>query len=111
MDELDEMAFDGLNNYFNVLSKLGHKSGVNKLLLLIFLSWFMRKFIKYINEDDYNIIIRVLYCISGDCLIHMPNYETFKDDIIHKNKTSSTYRLMENFKFKNSEGSLFRILN
>lgn len=110
MQTIDNMAYDAIESYYNVITKLGHKSGINRVLILVFLSWFMEVFAKYINESDYNTIVRVLYCISGDCLIHLPNFETFKDDIVHKNVTSSTLRIMEQFKFKDSGAALFRIL-
>lgn len=84
MEDFNLITIDTLNKYFDILSKAGYVKNkeVNKVIILIFLSRLLNDFYEYITEEDYNDIIKSVYCLS-DCLIRLPKYNVFKDSLIH----------------------------
>ena len=75
---MDEMIYNGLSSYFNVLEKTGYMSYVQmqRLLVLIFYNDFVyNDFRGNITKEDYRLIERALDCLYGSsCLIPYPNY-------------------------------------
>ena len=84
MEDFNLITVDTLNKYFDILSKAGYVNSkeVNKVIILTFLSRLLNDFSEYITEEDYNDIIKSVYCLS-DCLIRLPKYNVFKDSLIH----------------------------
>lgn len=78
MDRLDNLAYTGISNYFEIISKVGYKSDkeVNKLLIFLLLEDLIRGSLSiYICEEDYKSIINALYCLFGStCLIPYPEF-------------------------------------
>ena len=110
MEDFNLITVDTLNKYFNILSKKGYVKNkeVNKVIILTFLSRLLNDFSEYITEDDYNDIIKSIYCLS-DCLIRLPKYNVFKDSLIHNKYNDGLMlritedelnRFMENNMFK-----------
>ena len=110
MEDFNLITIDTLNKYFNLLSKTGYVKSkeVNKVIILTFLSRLLNDFYEYITEEDYNDIIKSIYCLS-DCLIRLPKYNVFKDSLIHHKYNDGLMlritednlnRLMENNMFK-----------
>lgn len=78
MEDLNNIALGALDRYFAVLEKVGYisNSETNKLLLLQFLQEFLQEYSYYITEEDYNIIDKLLQCLSsGSCLIPYRDYK------------------------------------
>ena len=79
IDNLDELSYDSLNNYFKTIVAVGYKSHneVDKLILLLFIKEFTNSpFSLYIDEEDYNTINNVLNCLYGTtCLIPYPKFK------------------------------------
>ena len=78
MDELYNITFQALNRYFTVLEKTGYikDKDTNKVLLLTFLSEFLQDYKDYITEEDYNLISRIIQCMSGSsCLVPYIRYQ------------------------------------
>ena len=72
MDNLNNIAFEAVNNYFTALSKLGYLSNakVNQLWLLLFLQEFLENYEWIITEADYNTIDKIITCLQGSsCLV------------------------------------------
>ena len=110
MEDFNLITVDTLNKYFDILSKAGYVKSkeVNKVIILTFLSRLLNDFSEYITEEDYNDIIKSVYCLS-DCLIRLPKYNIFKDSIIHNKYNDGLMlritednlnRFMENNMFK-----------
>ena len=110
MEDFNLITIDILNKYFDILSKAGYVKSkeVNKVIILTFLSRLLNDFSEYITEEDYNNIIKSVYCLS-DCLIRLPKYNVFKDSIIHhkyndglmlRMTEDNLNRFMENNMFK-----------
>ena len=110
MEDFNLITVDTLNKYFDILSKTGYVKSkeVNKVIILTFLSRLLNDFYEYITEEDYNDIIKSVYCLS-DCLIRLPRYKIFKDSLIHHKYNDGLMlritedelnRFMENNKFK-----------
>ena len=110
MEDFNLITVDTLNKYFDILSKAGYVKNkeVNKVIILTFLSRLFNDFSEYITEEDYNDIIKSVYCLS-DCLIRLPKYNIFKDSLIHHKYNDGLIlriteneltRFMENNKFK-----------
>ena len=110
MEDFNLITVDTLNKYFDILSKAGYikNKEVNKILILTFLSRLLNDFSEYITEEDYNNIIKSVYCLS-DCVIRLPKYNVFKDSLIYYKYNDGLMlritedelnRFMENNKFK-----------
>ena len=110
MEDFNLITVDTLNKYFDILSKAGYVKNkeVNKIIILTFLSRLLNDFSEYITEEDYNDIIKSIYCLS-DCLIRLPKYNIFKDSLIHNKYNDGLMlritednlnRFMENNMFK-----------
>ena len=110
MEDFNLITVDTLNKYFDILSKVGYVKSkeVNKVIILTFLSRLLNDFSEYITEEDYNDIIKSVYCLS-DCLIRLPKYNIFKDSLIHNKYNDGLMlriteynlnRFMENNMFK-----------
>ena len=75
---MDEVVYQALSKYYNVLEKTGYMSDANarKLLLLSFYRDFVYSDYRGIlSKDDYLLIERALDCLYGStCLIPYPDY-------------------------------------
>ena len=75
---MDEIIYNALNSYYNVLEKTGYMaySHMEKLLLLIFYRDFVyNDYRARLSKDDYHLIERALDCLYGStCLIPYPDY-------------------------------------
>ena len=78
MDVMDEILYNSLSSYYNVLEKTGYMSYANmqKLLVLIFYRDFVYSDYRgKITKEDYHLIERALDCLWGStCLIPYPDY-------------------------------------
>ena len=84
MGDLDELTFEALERYFNVLEKTGYvnEKDVNKLLLLMFIQEVLNEYAYYITEEDYNLINKILVCLFGSsCLIPFMQYQKMAQPI------------------------------
>lgn len=112
MEDFNLITIDTLNKYFDILSKAGYVKSkeVNKVIILTFLSRLLNDFYEYITEEDYNDIIKSIYCLS-DCLIRLPKYNVFKDSIIHhKYNDSLMLRITEDNLNRFMENNMFKRL-
>lgn len=112
MEDFNLITIDTLNKYFNLLSKTGYVKSkeVNKVIILTFLSRLLNDFSEYITEEDYNDIIKSVYCLS-DCLIRLPKYNVFKDSIIHhKYNDGLMLRITEDNLNRFMENNMFKRL-
>ena len=75
---MDEMIYNSLSNYYNVLEKFGYVSysHMQKLLILTFYRDFcFHDYRGLLSKDDYHLIERALDCLYGStCLIPYPDY-------------------------------------
>ena len=75
---MDEIIYNALGSYYNVLEKKGYMSYANmqKLLLLIFYRDFVfHDYRGILSREDYLLIERALDCLWGStCLIPYPDY-------------------------------------
>ena len=112
MEDFNLITIDTLNKYFNILSKAGYikNKEVNKVIILTFLSRLLNDFSEYITEEDYNDIIKSVYCLS-DCLIRLPKYNVFKDSLIHhKYNDGLILRITEDNLNRFMENNMFKRL-
>ena len=112
MEDFNLITVDTLNKYFDILSKAGYVKNkeVNKVIILIFLSRLLNDFSEYITEEDYNNIIKSIYCLS-DCLIRLPKYNVFKDSLIHhKYNDGLILRITEDELNRFMENNMFKRL-
>ena len=112
MEDFNLITVDTLNKYFDILSKAGYVNSkeVNKVIILTFLSRLLNDFSEYITEDDYNDIIKSVYCLS-DCLIRLPKYKVFKDSLIHhKYNDGLMLRITEDNLNRFMENNMFKRL-
>lgn len=112
MEDFNLITVDTLNKYFDILSKAGYVKNkeVNKVIILIFLSRLLNDFYEYITEEDYNDIIKSIYCLS-DCLIRLPKYNVFKDSLIHhKYNDGLILRITEDELNRFMENNMFKRL-
>ena len=112
MEDFNLITIDTLNKYFNILSKKGYVKNkeVNKVIILTFLSRLLNDFSEYITEEDYNDIIKSVYCLS-DCLIRLPKYNVFKDSLIHhKYNDGLILRITEDNLNRFMENNMFKRL-
>lgn len=115
MEELDNLTYEAFTRYFSVLEKTGYikDSEVNKLLLLSFIQKFLKEYQYYITEEDYNIISRVISCLSGSsCLIPFKQYKQLSIPIDEVISTSINVRLSTEEDVRNiQEGNGVRLVN
>jgi hypothetical protein len=75
---MDEIIYNALSSYYNVLEKTGYISGSysKKLLLLTFYKDFVfHDYRGLLSREDYLLIERALNCLWGSsCLIPYPDY-------------------------------------
>ena len=112
MEDFNLITIDTLNKYFDILSKAGYVKNkeVNKVIILTFLSRLLNDFSEYITEEDYNDIIKSVYCLS-DCLIRLPKYNVFKDSLNHhKYNDGLILRLTEDNLNRFMENNMFKRL-
>ena len=112
MEDFNLITVDTLNKYFDILSKAGYVKNkeVNKVIILTFLSRLLNDFSEYITEEDYNNIIKSVYCLSN-CLIRLPKYNVFKDSLIHhKYNDGLIVRLTEDNLNRFMENNMFKRL-
>lgn len=112
MEDFNLITIDTLNKYFDILSKAGYVKNkeVNKVIILTFLSRLLNDFSEYITEEDYNNIIKSIYCLS-DCLIRLPKYNVFKDSLIHhKYNDGLILRITEDNLNRFMENNMFKRL-
>ena len=112
MEDFNLITIDTLNKYFNILSKAGYikSKEVNKVIILTFLSRLLNDFSEYITEEDYNDIIKSIYCLSN-CLIRLPKYNVFKDSLIHhKYNDGLILRITEDNLNRFMENNMFKRL-
>ena len=112
MEDFNLITIDTLNKYFDILSKAGYVKNkeVNKVIILTFLSRLLNDFYEYITEEDYNDIIKSIYCLS-DCLIRLPKYNVFKDSLIHhKYNDGLMLRITEEELNRFMENNMFKML-
>lgn len=112
MEDFNLITIDTLNKYFDILSKTGYVKNkeINKVIILIFLSRLLNDFSEYITEEDYNDIIKSVYCLS-DCLIRLPKYNVFKDSLIHhKYNDGLMLRITEDNLNRFMENNMFKRL-
>ena len=112
MEDFNLITVDTLNKYSNILSKAGYikNKEVNKVIILTFLSRLLNNFSEYITEEDYNDIIKSVYCLS-DCLIRLPKYNVFKDSLIHhKYNDGLMLRITEDELNRFMENNMFKRL-
>ena len=112
MEDFNLITIDTLNKYFDILSKAGYVKSkeVNKVIILTFLSRLLNDFFEYITEEDYNYIIKSVYCLS-DCLIRLPKYKVFKDSLIHhKYNDGLMLRITEDELNRFMENNMFKRL-
>ena len=112
MEDFNLITVDTLNKYFDILSKAGYVKNkeVNKVIILTFLSRLLNDFSEYITEEDYNDIIKSVYCLS-DCLIRLSKYNVFKDSLIHhKYNDGLILRITEDELNRFMENNMFKRL-
>ena len=75
---MDNVVYNALSSYYNVLEKTGYVnySQMEKLLILCFYRDFtLQDYRGLINKDDYHLIEKALDCLYGStCLIPYPDY-------------------------------------
>ena len=112
MEDFNLITIDTLNKYFDILSKAGYVKNkeINKVIILTFLSRLLNDFYEYITEEDYNDIIKSIYCLN-DCLIRLPKYNVFKDSLIHhKYNDGLMLRITEDELNRFMENNMFKRL-
>ena len=106
MDKVTKVAVDSIRGYYNSLSTFGYSNYVNvgNLLILTFLEELLDcDSQQYIDEQDYNNIIRALYNLTGNaCNIDYPSYDAYINQTVQvRTDGSGNFRL--------SEQSIFRV--
>lgn len=113
MEELNNLAYTGINNYFKALSTFGYKNYTDtyRLLALLFISELLdSQFSMYIDEDDYRTITNVMYCLFGSsCLIPYPEFNVNTSLVWNLNNGES--RISEDGIARISESKIFRVAN
>ena len=75
---MDNIVYNALSSYYNVLEKTGYVSfpQMEKLLILCFYRDFtLQDYRGLISKDDYHLIEKALDCLYGSsCLIPYPDY-------------------------------------
>lgn len=77
-EKITQQALDALNEYFTILSQTGYieYNKVKGILGLLLVDSFLNTELNtYVTEEDYNIMVKFLYCIYGkNCLISYPQF-------------------------------------
>lgn len=91
MDDLQALSLNALDKYFKVLNITGYKN-TNNLLALLFICKMLNNncFNIYITNEDYDNMLQAINCLS-DCLIDMPTYENYRDNIYCKKHITDDY--------------------
>lgn len=80
---MDDILYNSLDKYFTHLCNTGYikDSSIKKVMLLAIIEDLLNNdFRGIITEEDYNEIVKVLYCLYGsDCLIPYPDYYSNKN--------------------------------
>lgn len=112
MEEVTNITENTVNRYFNSLSKLGYRNytDVYKIIILTFLEELLDyDFFGFVSEEDYNAIMKAIYCLADNtCTIEFPSYATY-DDIFRKSSVDLTSRITEDGIFRISEGYNMRV--
>ena len=84
-------------------------SDVEKIIVLLFLEELLSyNYFGFITEEDYEIIVKSLYCVSKDtCLIDFPSYATY-DSLIRDYDSGLILRDTEASNLRISEKCCFR---
>lgn len=98
-----------IENYFTILSNKGQISRckTNKLLVLLFIQELFETFHWYITENDYKTILNVINCMN-DCLIKLPTYSHFEDDIHYIEHLDDITRITEDSSIRTTEDDMIR---
>ena len=111
MEEITNTAIEALRRYYDSLSKFGYKkyNDVEKIIVLLFLEELLSyNYFGFITEEDYEIIVKSLYCVSKDtCLIDFPSYATY-DSLIRDYDSGLILRATEADNLRLSEKCCFR---
>lgn len=111
MEEFKVDVYDSIEKYFNTLSTTGYKSysEVNKLLVMIFIEELLYgPLSQYITEDDYNTIIKAMYCFYGSCMISYPTYKREVDKVA--NTLLKEFRITEDNILRQTESNSLRTI-
>lgn len=77
-DAMDELVYETLATYFNVLEKTGYLADnhtYNLLVLLFYKEYIFNDYRGYLTKEDYKLIEKALDCLYGNtCLIPYPDY-------------------------------------
>ena len=77
-EKITQQALDALNEYFTILSQTGYieYNKVKGILGLLLVDSFLNTELNtYVTEEDYNIMVKFLYCIYGkNCLVSYPQF-------------------------------------
>lgn len=77
-EKITQQALDALNEYFTILSQTGYieYNKVKGILGLLLVDSFLNTELNtYVTEEDYNIMVKFLYCIYGkNCLVPYPQF-------------------------------------
>ena len=100
MDKVTKVTIDSIRSYYKSLFIYGYSNyvNVNNLLVLTFLEEVLNSdMCLYIDEDDYNTIIKALYAITDKSFsMGYPTYDVFKDqDVSLRVDDSNRFRLSE----------------
>ncbi len=75
---MDNLIFDAITGYYNVLCKLGsypYKDTLRILLLCFYRDFVFNDYYALISREDYHEIEKALNCLFGsNCLIPYPDY-------------------------------------
>lgn len=87
MNDYTKILYDSVNNYFDILSKIGYISDrkVYQLLLLLFLEEFIEEYSNFITSDDLNLIDQIVYCITEtNCFVpYADNHIKLTSPVLH----------------------------
>lgn len=77
-EKITQQTLDALNEYFTILSQTGYieYNKVKGILGLLLVDSFLNTELNtYVTEEDYNIMVKFLYCIYGkNCLVPYPQF-------------------------------------
>lgn len=113
MEELDLITLSTIDKYYTYLDNLGYVENeeMNNILILSFINDILNIFPQYITDEDYDIILKAVQCLSAkSCFIPSPHFLTqeslFKDSNYYKQKT---FRVTEDSLFRLTEDNFNRI--
>lgn len=112
MERVTKVTAEAVKRYFDSLFKFGYKKygDVNRLLVLSFLEELLTHgSSEFITEEDYNIIMKGVYCLVGStCMIDFPSYATY-DSLMRTQNMELNPRSDEGGIFRVCEESLMRV--